>query len=173
MRLSADLAAFAKRLGHDFADPELLIRALTHASISCAQRPDNQRLEFLGDRVLGLVVLHEVSACLVLLRLGRESDLGRHTPNRVNTRGSQVCWHIDSARRAGIFAKDAASRIDSHRPFLLLDRPRIDFLDAKELESQHLDVKVRNGLGILTNQRVMIELQQLNDHAVVVRSSKR
>jgi ribonuclease III len=33
-----------------------LVRALTHASISSPTRPDNQRLEFLGDRVLGLVM---------------------------------------------------------------------------------------------------------------------
>ncbi len=44
------------RLGHDFARPELLVRALTHGSIASATRPDNQRLEFLGDRVLGLVM---------------------------------------------------------------------------------------------------------------------
>lgn len=44
------------RLGYEFAHPELLIRALTHGSIATATRPDNQRLEFLGDRVLGLVM---------------------------------------------------------------------------------------------------------------------
>jgi ribonuclease-3 len=44
------------RLGHDFTRPELLVRALTHGSIASATRPDNQRLEFLGDRVLGLVM---------------------------------------------------------------------------------------------------------------------
>ena len=54
MKLSAELKAFSDRLGHDFAQPELLIRALTHPSISGPSRPDNQRLEFLGDRVLGL-----------------------------------------------------------------------------------------------------------------------
>ncbi|KCV82178.1 ribonuclease III [Actibacterium atlanticum] len=56
MKLSADLKAFAARLGHDFKRPELLVRAVTHSSISSATRPDNQRLEFLGDRVLGLVM---------------------------------------------------------------------------------------------------------------------
>ena len=56
MRLGAEVAAFADRLGHRFADPELLLRALTHASTSGVARPDNQRLEFLGDRVLGLVI---------------------------------------------------------------------------------------------------------------------
>jgi len=62
VRLSAELAAFASRLGHDFARPELLQRALTHASVSGPTRPDNQRLEFLGDRVLGLVMAEALLA---------------------------------------------------------------------------------------------------------------
>ncbi len=56
MKLSTELEKFSARLGHRFSDPELLVRALTHSSISSPTRPDNQRLEFLGDRVLGLVM---------------------------------------------------------------------------------------------------------------------
>ncbi len=56
MNLGSDLKAFEARIGYSFSDPELLIRALTHSSISSATRSDNQRLEFLGDRVLGLVM---------------------------------------------------------------------------------------------------------------------
>ena len=56
MRLAADLKAFEARIGHTFRQPDLLLRAVTHASISSTTRPDNQRLEFLGDRVLGLVM---------------------------------------------------------------------------------------------------------------------
>lgn len=56
MKLSGDLKAFEGRIGHQFADPALLVRAVTHASMSSANRDDNQRLEFLGDRVLGLVM---------------------------------------------------------------------------------------------------------------------
>lgn len=56
MKLSADLTAFASRLGHSFSRPELLIEAVTHASASTPAKSDNQRLEFLGDRVLGLVL---------------------------------------------------------------------------------------------------------------------
>ena len=56
MMLSSDLQAFCLAIGYRFAQPELLIRALTHASIASVTRPDNQRLEFLGDRVLGLVM---------------------------------------------------------------------------------------------------------------------
>ena len=50
-----DLAA---RIGHDFSDPELLKLALTHSSARIGARSDedNERLEFLGDRVLGLAV---------------------------------------------------------------------------------------------------------------------
>ena len=52
-------AKLEARLGYKFADPELLDRALTHSSaIAPAKRIEQsyQRLEFLGDRVLGLVV---------------------------------------------------------------------------------------------------------------------
>ncbi|WP_299566444.1 ribonuclease III [uncultured Sulfitobacter sp.] len=56
MKLSAELRAFETRLGYRFERPELLNRAVTHASMSTPNRDDNQRLEFLGDRVLGLVM---------------------------------------------------------------------------------------------------------------------
>ena len=50
----------AEALGHRFAQPELLTEALTHPSARCAgarsARRGYERLEFLGDRVLGLVV---------------------------------------------------------------------------------------------------------------------
>ncbi len=56
MKLAADLQAFQSRIGHTFRHPDLLVQAVTHASLSSPTRPDNQRLEFLGDRVLGLVM---------------------------------------------------------------------------------------------------------------------
>jgi ribonuclease III len=51
----------AERLGHRFADPSILVQALSHRSW-CGERdgePSNERLEFLGDAVLGLVVAEE------------------------------------------------------------------------------------------------------------------
>ncbi|MDP4822877.1 MAG: ribonuclease III [Aestuariivirgaceae bacterium] len=48
--------ALAERIGHHFADPELLRRALTHASARSGGRDNNERMEFLGDRVLGLII---------------------------------------------------------------------------------------------------------------------
>lgn len=44
------------RLGYRFSDRDLLVRALTHASASADILCNNERLEFLGDRVLSLVI---------------------------------------------------------------------------------------------------------------------
>jgi ribonuclease-3 len=51
------------RLGHTFADKALLERALTHASAIAGspRAADNESLEFLGDRVLGLVIAEELT----------------------------------------------------------------------------------------------------------------
>lgn len=54
------LTDLEKRLGHKFRNRELLSQALTHASAS--DRKSNERLEFLGDRVLGLVVADKLFA---------------------------------------------------------------------------------------------------------------
>jgi len=54
------LDALEQKLGHHFSDPELLRRALTHASADAAR--SNERLEFLGDRVLGLIVAEKLHA---------------------------------------------------------------------------------------------------------------
>jgi ribonuclease-3 len=54
------LDALEQKLGHHFSDPELLRRALTHASANTVR--SNERLEFLGDRVLGLIVAEKLHA---------------------------------------------------------------------------------------------------------------
>lgn len=57
------LAALEERLGHRFADPGLLERALTHPSYtkqSDQAHQNNQRLEFLGDAVLGMVLAEQL-----------------------------------------------------------------------------------------------------------------
>lgn len=51
-------AALEERLGHRFAGLALLERALTHSSASA--QASNERLEFLGDRVLGLVIAEKL-----------------------------------------------------------------------------------------------------------------
>ena len=55
---SAGAVTLMDRLGHRFEDPALLELALTHRSWSAehSESSSNERLEFLGDAVLGLVV---------------------------------------------------------------------------------------------------------------------
>ena len=56
MKKSEAIRSFEQRLGYEFSNLSLLVEALTHSSIASDSRKDNQRLEFLGDRVLGLVM---------------------------------------------------------------------------------------------------------------------
>ena len=56
MKKSEAIRSFEQRLGYEFSNLSLLVEALTHSSIASDFRQDNQRLEFLGDRVLGLVM---------------------------------------------------------------------------------------------------------------------
>ena len=84
------------RIGHSFADRALLERALTHASVGQGARTvaNNETLEFLGDRVLGLL------AAETLLRAHpewREGDLNRRHVTLVN---GHAC--ADVARGLGL-----------------------------------------------------------------------
>ncbi len=57
--INETIEILADRLGYRFAKPELLLEALTHQSVADATggaRMSYERLEFLGDRVLGLVI---------------------------------------------------------------------------------------------------------------------
>ncbi len=56
------LDPLATVLGHRFGERALLEQAVTHPSATSPARPDNQRLEFLGDRVLGLIVAEALLA---------------------------------------------------------------------------------------------------------------
>lgn len=105
--MKADIKELEAALGHVFASPELLVRALTHRSLAhqLAQADtgkksapaDNERLEYLGDAVLGLVVaetlfalhpewregeLTRIRSGLVsrqyMAKVAEEIDLGKH-----------------------------------------------------------------------------------------------
>ena len=60
-RQHSGMSTLRERIGHEFADPELLERALTHSSLAFEQgaaavdASDNEQLEFLGDAVVGLI----------------------------------------------------------------------------------------------------------------------
>lgn len=96
MKLSAELTAFCDRIGHVFQHPDLLIQAITHASVSSKTRPDNQRQEFLGDRVLGLVMAE------TLLGADPEASEGRLAPRFNALVRKETCAAV--AREIGLGA---------------------------------------------------------------------
>jgi ribonuclease-3 len=54
--LAVDVAECQRRIGYQFRDPALLVAAFTHASGAQHRLASNERLEFLGDSILGFLV---------------------------------------------------------------------------------------------------------------------
>jgi ribonuclease III len=94
-RLEA-VAELERRIGHAFTDRALLERALTHSSVGggAVQVHHNERLEFLGDRVLNLIVAEELCR---LRPEAREGELSRWMSGLVSY---EAC--ASAARAAGL-----------------------------------------------------------------------
>lgn len=89
------LSALEGRLGHTFADPDLLTRALTHSSKAAGRGGSYQRLEFLGDRVLGLAVADTLYAAFPE---ADEGDLSRRLAGLVRR---ETCATVAAAWEVG------------------------------------------------------------------------
>jgi ribonuclease III len=87
---------FEQRLGYAFRQRELLERALTHKSFSNENResrsPNNERLEFLGDAVLGFVVGEVIYRSFPSLQEGALSKIKAHlvSSNMLGAKGRQL-----------------------------------------------------------------------------------
>jgi len=138
---AADASDLAARLGHSFSRPELLERALTHASATAAAGPDNERMEFLGDRVLGLVIadalltrfpaasegelaprLNKLVRRETCADVARTLDLGRYlklAPAEASQGGRNKTAILGNAMEAVIAALYMDGGIDVARRFIL------------------------------------------------------
>lgn len=91
-----DLSSLSRAIGHRFRDPALLERALAHRSW-CAEHPgalSNERLEFLGDAVLGWVVAD--------LAYRRYADLPEGSLTGVRKGVVNAAALADAARQIGL-----------------------------------------------------------------------
>ena len=168
---SDDLKPLADRLAHKFTDQSVLVRALTHASFDGPAK-SNQRLEYLGDRVLGLVLadffythcpdedegklslrLHADARQSKLVEVGRKLDLARfvlvHNGMALAENESVIADAVESL----IAAHYIDGGYDAARAFILkywaLDtaEPAVTDKDAK---SRLQELVLKQGLALPT-----------------------
>jgi len=112
---------FAGRLAHRFADPGLLRQALTHRSLTQGRNRglgSNERLEFVGDRVLGLVIAEWL---VERFPAEREGGLGRRLAHLVNQETlAAIAARIGLAEALIVPASEAATGV-RRRPTVLAD----------------------------------------------------
>jgi len=84
-------------LGYTFSDPKLLQQALTHASISHTRLASNERLEFLGDAIMGAIICEE------LYRLFPEYPEGELTRIKSTVVSRHTCAKVSNSLQFGRF----------------------------------------------------------------------
>ena len=102
MRDKSAAGAVAAALGHEFQERELLIEALTHRSLPAEDPAEvsNERLEFLGDAVLGLVVAAELHGHWALTE-GEMSMVRASVVNETTLAGIAGSLGVGAALRLG------------------------------------------------------------------------
>ncbi|MDH4116782.1 MAG: ribonuclease III [Acidimicrobiia bacterium] len=107
-------------LGHSFADPDLLGAALIHRSHTAENPsdPDNERLEFLGDAVLQLVVTDYLYANHAHLREGEMAKVRSACVNRDEL--AEIAGRLEVGRhlRLGVGEEQSGGR---DKPSILAD----------------------------------------------------
>jgi ribonuclease-3 len=104
------LKTLEERIGHVFTDGKLIAAALTHVSAATGRKRETyQRLEFLGDRVLGLAVAEMLYAAFPE---ADEGELSRRLAGLVRKEScaeAALAWGIDSHIRLGDSEKQAGA----------------------------------------------------------------
>lgn len=176
------LDALQEAIGHRFADPDLLLRALIHSSSKDDGLPSNERMEFLGDSVLGMIVSEYLYATyeqceegelsmvksvvvssLSLAEIAQEMSLGSYV--RLG-KGIAQRKPIPSSVLANAFeAMLAALYMDGGLPvvkrFILRHLvPRIEAVLSEQYERNYkslLQQHTQKSLGVIPNYRVVAE----------------
>ena len=100
-RVKVELADLEARLGYRFRDPELASLALTHLSAQATGGRSYQRLEFLGDRVLGVVVADHLYRSFPHATEGELSMRLAKLVRRETCAAIAAEWDVGPACRAG------------------------------------------------------------------------
>jgi len=109
---TAALDKLMERLGYRFGNTALLIEALTHPSFMSGNgdTANNQRLEFLGDRVIGLVI---ADALFTAMAAEREGQLTRRYADCVeNSRLARIARDLEIGRFLKVQPNTSLSETD-------------------------------------------------------------
>ncbi len=106
-----DIEPLETRIGHKFADADLASLALTHMSGATGRLTSYQRLEFLGDRVLGLAVAEML---YLSFPSAEEGELSRRLADLVRR---ETCaevaqaWGVEPHLRLGEGERQASNKV--------------------------------------------------------------
>jgi len=131
---SQELAA---RLHHKFSDAALLEQAITHASLTSIEGANNQRLEFLGDRVLGLVIAE------ALIKADQSADEGKLAPRLNALVRKETCAEVAAELDIGAALRMGRSEMQSggRRKMALLGDAMEAVIAAIYLDSDYATVR--------------------------------
>ena len=148
--LPSELRDFERRIGYRFRNPRLLMDALTHPSFHQRNKdkPNNQRLEFLGDSILGAIlaenlylsqpdadegILSQAKAALArgssLAKVARKLKLGsflRMSPSEKRNRGNERESTLEDGLEALIGAIFLDGGLEATREKVLLWLGKLD-----------------------------------------------
>ena len=84
----SEMEIFQERIGYTFRRPEILRLALTHSSGATCREQSNERLEFLGDAILGDII------CVELFRRFPKADEGELTRLKSDVVSRETCARV-------------------------------------------------------------------------------
>src|SRR5437762_10611225 len=156
-----EVASLEESIGHVFASPEFLERALTHSSQareaemlrggSGARASDNEQLEFLGDAVLGLITTEELFRRFPEFNEGQLSKLRAHLVSKNHLIRVAEQLQLGRYLRLGRGEEKSGGRYKS----ALL----VDALEAI-IGAVYLDAGFETARGIILKHIVLPELEQ-------------
>jgi len=108
--LNIDICREAEdRVGYRFSDQTVLVRALTHASVADSKLESNERLEFLGDSVLGLIACELVYAMYPALLEGEMTKIKSTVVSRQTCAAISKSLGVDKLLQLGKGMKTSAA----------------------------------------------------------------
>lgn len=105
------LAALQERVGHKFADQSLLKRALTHSSLAATSKVgDLERLEFLGDRVLGILAAEALWRSYPKMREGDLAPRLNALVRKETCAKAALAWGLDKLMKMSAQEEESGGR---------------------------------------------------------------